>query len=72
MMVEPQVYVGATHFFVVTEGTVYAWGQYRIIEDIQHYIAVPTALPFFKDLKVIEIASGNANTSVLVDKDGTK
>ncbi len=33
---------------------------------------MPTALPFFKDVKVIEIASGNANTSVLVDKDGIK
>ena len=33
IMVEPQVFVGATHFFVVTEGTVYAWGHYNIADN---------------------------------------
>jgi hypothetical protein len=33
MVVEPQVFVGATHFFVVTEGTVYAWGHYNIADN---------------------------------------
>jgi hypothetical protein len=33
---------------------------------------VPTVIPHLKDLKVIEIASGNANTAVLIEKDGTQ